>query len=314
MLRASNLADLLALVRYSVGYTPTDSAVLVAVPAAAGTPHMARIDAAALMRREMTESTLEILQRTPLREVILVIYQDEQSQAAATYATAVATTPQLAEWCTTGAVWASPTHYGPLETTSPSPISDVDESHIAAYFVSEGNAPAASREALADEFAPAPVAARRAAAAAGATITPSVEQARDLWESTEVDPTPQAYGRLAAVLTNGHARDRILAYITTGEWHEAPDVIAKIGSERPAADRMDHYHEALALLAATAAHSPGPGAAGALACAAFVHWWRGDGTRANVWVDAARDEDADNRLAALVHTALAAGMPPMWAQ
>ena len=74
--------------------------------------------------------------------------------------------------------------------------------------------------------------------------------------------------------------------------------------------RATAVHEAV--LEAVVARGRAGAQAPALTLLALLAWWRGDGARARLLLDAALDADAEYHLAELLDDALTAAIPPGW--
>ncbi|WP_454778723.1 DUF4192 domain-containing protein [Georgenia muralis] len=321
-IQANTPAEILAAIRYRLGFTPAESVVVAGITEDDTLGLIARVDVDATTSPGALAPVVRALTDARVAALILVAYTTGQIGARAALDLATVNNPDLLAW-PTRRIWASPTHYGTLDTAKAPvrPIDDLDSTAVAAAMTAEGLAPAASRADLARAFDPAPTAARRAAATARdewitthtGNITDAVAATFDAWHAARTAPRPAAHGHLAAALTNKAARDAVLALILTGRRPTGPaDIVAALDAHP--AGRTDAVRAALDTLTATAAHNSGPYAAGPLALAAFIQWWLGNGAIANVYTDAALTEDPTHHLATLTRQALDAGVPPTWAQ
>ena len=217
---------------------------------------------------------------------------------------------------------------------SPSPLSDLTGTQVAARFTYAGVSPAPTRAGL--EVQPASTAARRAANRAGArwlrTHTPHATTTRTAglaaWREATATTglvAPALLGAIAAALTDAVLRDAVLtslipdvdpdlpAQVLTGDGNV--DLASALGAimdvatgVRPgmAAETAEH------LLKDVAAHAATTRTAAATTLLALLAWWSGDGARAGVLVDQALSCDATHRLALLVQDAPSAGLAPGW--
>lgn len=127
-------------------------------------------------------------------------------------------------------------------------------------------------------------------------------------------------GRLGAVLDDPDVRDAVLVLALLGRGparvlatHEVQRALDGLFTGR--ADRPDPAVSgaAVGLLTAVASHAPGASAARPLAVLAWLHWWRGDGARADVVVRQALERDPQVRLGTLMGAVLEHGVRPGWA-
>lgn len=220
------------------------------------------------------------------------------------------------------------------------PLRDLDAAPVAAQLVLAGYSPRPDREALVDDLAayPDPLRTRIARRAAGLDSSdPGVRTAalrawagllgdsavpRPPRSRATTPPRPitdQLTALLLAAIRCPQTRDALLLAALCAEaphrigW---PDV--STGTERlwshaeesaPEPGRVD---AAIAVLTHLARASSETAVAEPLAMLAHLHWWRGDGTLANVTVERALESDPGHGLARLVSTALSIGMPPPW--
>lgn len=319
-IQANTPAEILAAIRYRLGFTPTESLAVVGIDATDTLALIARIDVDATHDPGGLSPITRALNDAHAVALIDVAYTTGQVGARAALDRAILNNPELLAW-PTRRVWASPARYRDLDDPQAPvrPIDDLDATAVAAAMTANGIAPAHSRADLARAFDPAPTAALRAAAHARdewitahtENITNEVTATFAAWQATRTAPRPERYGRLAAALTNKTARDALLALIITGQRPtDDGDVVAALATSPDG--RTDDVRAAIDTLTATAAHNSGSYAAAPLALAAFLQWWLGNGAIANVYNDAALDHDPTHRLAILTREALDAGMPPAW--
>lgn len=320
-IQANTPAEILAAIRYRLGFTPDESLAVVGIDATDTLALIARVDVDATRSPGALAPIARALTDAHAVALIVVAYTTGQVGARAALDRAILNNPELLAW-PTRRVWASPARYRALDDPQAPvrPIDDLDATAVAAAMTANGIAPAHSRADLARAFDPAPTAALRAAAhARDEWITAHTDNKSPdevtatfaAWQAARTAPRPERYGRLAASLTNKTARDALLALIITGKRPTGEgDVVAALATSPDG--RTDDVRAAIDTLTATAAHNSGTYAAASLALAAFLQWWLGNGAIANVYNDAALDHDPTHRLAILTREALDAGMPPTW--
>lgn len=232
------------------------------------------------------------------------------------------------------------------------PARDLESTAVGAHMVLAGSCVAGSRGAVA-RVRPAPAAARRSVARVAQRWDrrrEDAEQAGDgpledwrgrslqAWaqcvaavrEPTPgVDVSPAVLGRLEAGLADRRVRDAVLVALVPGTGDLAARSLradeAETGPEMAAAIAaiVDPAHAVPPPAPATAeharaleqvvAHGRRGSQAPALTLLALLAWWQGDGVRAGVLVERAREHEADYRLAVLLDGVLTAAMPPGWA-
>ncbi len=142
--------------------------------------------------------------------------------------------------------------------------------------------------------------------------------------------TPAPWGRLEAGLQDRRVRDAVLASFVPGVGDlpersvrgERPSVsvdaamqqvtarIVRSDAALPPPETLVRLHEET--LEALVAHGRRDAQAPALSLLALLAWWRGDGARAQILLDRALRDDPGYRLAALLASALSAGLGPGW--
>jgi hypothetical protein len=247
------------------------------------------------------------------------------------------------------AVWVvGPAGYGELCCTDPAccpvggrPVEELESTVVGAHMVLAGEAIAPDRRALRVRVTAARGArrsARRAAAAARAehrrvseAASPDTAEAIRRWAERLLECWREALlragtgrhlpaatlGRVLVALEVPAVRDALLASLAVpGVDSENP---ARAGGPPGSAGlsrRPPHavlVHPARAVLEAVAAHAPRPRLPAALAALAFLAWWEGDGTRANVVLEQCLEAGPPVGLAWLLADVLARGVPPAWA-
>lgn len=229
--------------------------------------------------------------------------------------------------------------YWPLADPSDRhPLEDIASSSVAAQFVLAGYSPQASRADLADRLEPYPDGLRARLAARAASLETRTARLEAIWawagllgdpgipaprpSRSSVQPRPlndKATAALLAAITDVRLRDALLASaIAPGQPHQvclrafagedAEDWrLAELNPPDP--DRLDAATAAVTHLARA---GKGVAATQALAMLAYLHWWHGEGTMANIVVQRALELNPSHSLADLVANALEAGMPPPW--
>jgi len=136
-------------------------------------------------------------------------------------------------------------------------------------------------------------------------------------------------GRVAAGLADRRVRDAVLLTLVPGGDGGAQDTVTAADPaavDRATAETLARVvdpadavrpdpgkaERAQAVLELVVSHTPRRWHAPAATLLAFLAWWRGDGARASYRVDEALAADPDHRLAHLVASVVAAGLPPGW--
>lgn len=233
------------------------------------------------------------------------------------------------------------------------PLSELESTQVAARMVLEGTAVVDSRDALV-RFPVADadrrrvvarsrrrweqreqLAARQGPLAVEAWRTGSLAAWRtvvDVVAGRAPAGTRASWGRVEAGLRDRRVRDAVLASFVPGMGdlperslrgtRPAPDVDAAMGrvtarimgaaEGRPPAREATRTHETA--LEGVIAHGLHGRQAPALTLLGLLAWWRGDGARASILLARALGDDPGYRLAALLDSALAAGLGPGWAR
>lgn len=139
----------------------------------------------------------------------------------------------------------------------------------------------------------------------------------------------QLLGRVEAGLADRRVRDTVLVSVlpgtgslperalrSSGEQEDAElrDAVARLVDPSAAQPPDATLGPARAALEDVVAHGRHGAQAPATTLLATLAWWQGDGARASVLVERALHEDPAYRLAALVRSALDAGLAPGWAR
>lgn len=346
VIKASEPRDLIAAASAVLVFHPTESLVVICLR---GTKHriglVARTDLATVTASEAATSLArQVSQHADT--TVLVAYSENaaarrRAVAAVTDALAEAEAPVMDAW------WVSATAYGSATCADPAccpvegwPLIEVEDSLVRAETTLRGTALASTRAALLP--APATPADRRQAEAArlawiaqhgpqAHTGDPVSDETRahealSVWTEPfivgrDTEHDPDAYGRLAAVLSDVTWRDLVIAFVvTTGEACNLSDATSTAfdgmlttpeGTDplRPNAATLPAE---VSLLLRTAVHTDGAPAAHAYATAAMLAWWSGDGATANLAADAAAEADPAVSLTNIVRLLLDSGRPPAW--
>lgn len=344
VIRASQTRDLVAAANAALGFTPTESLVVLCLKGERRRVGMTmRADLASLASPDAA-ATISTHVRRQADAAVVLVYTDSPAARRRGYAAA---SGALLGLPIVQALWVSATAYGRLDCPDPRccpvegwPLTDVEASVVRAETALRGHTVAAAREALLP--APAsPTARRETEATRLAWITEHGHTART--GDTEADEArahtalsewtrpfitgrdaehdTATYGRLAAVLSVPTWRDLVLALIVTqGEATSLDDATETafrgMFTTTPGAEPLRPSTETLpaevSLLLRTAVHTTGGPAAHVYALAAVLAWWSGDGATANLAVDAAIEADPANSLALLTRDVLANGMAPAW--
>lgn len=160
------------------------------------------------------------------------------------------------------------------------------------------------------------------------------ESSLDSWEALVAEgehPRPRLVGQVEAALTDTRVRDAALLTVLSPGGHGARGIVTATGAGSPTvggevraalsglldverARRPDPATTgpAVRALEAVVAHGRRRHQAPALALLGLLAWWCGNGPRASVLLARARADDPGHRLAALLDSAVAAGLPPAW--
>ncbi|MGV8966838.1 MAG: DUF4192 domain-containing protein [Cellulomonas sp.] len=316
-IRVTQPRELLALIPFQLGFTPTDSLVVVSLREPRGRVGLiARIDLADAAQAADTLAH-HLADDGAARAVVVTYTGDPGAAHTATTVVTDALSHDLACCPVAGR-----------------PLSDLTGTQVAATLTYAGVSPAATRAGL--EVQPAPAAARRAANQAGSrwlrTHAPHATSTRTAgltaWcaaTATTGPVAPALLGAIAAALTDVVLRDAVLtslipdvdpdlpAQVLTGQGNadlaQALRAIMDAATgvrPGPAAEAAEH------LLEDVAAHAASTRTAAPTTLLALLAWWSGDGARAGVLLDQALTCDPTHRLALLLQDALSAGLAPGW--
>ncbi len=137
-----------------------------------------------------------------------------------------------------------------------------------------------------------------------------------------------ALGRIEVGLSDRRVRDAVLVSLVPGDdglpeqvvVEDETTVAARVSStmaalvdpERAAAPREDLHRAQVEVLERVVAHGRRGQQAPALALLGLLAWWQGDGARASLLVERARQHHPGYRLAEMLAHALGAALPPGW--
>lgn len=173
---------------------------------------------------------------------------------------------------------------------------------VAAEFTLLGRAPVGSRDEIAASMQPDAAAVERMAELLRAQGSPpSRPAARERWRETAL----AAVARVMAAGAGADAHD--VALVLTG----VADIRVRDAALWDAAQLdLDGLGTALTGFSHATRQAPSPCVAPVATCAAVLAWLAGDGVRAGIALERALSADSDYSLALLVDAALRAGMPP----
>jgi hypothetical protein len=328
----------LASIPHMIGFPPKDSIVIVGLaPDRAGAASTVRVtqrfdrpeaelsgDAA----RQFAEQATEPMIRSGSTEVIIAVFADkypdpDRELPATAMVDALITALDDGDVGIRDALYTDGTSRWSYGCDNPSccpptgrVIPEKVRTLVAAEFALAGSAMVESREALADEVAPADPAARAqvaeqvlaveqarddalAAAGTGPTATGGPSRAREDWRE-------QSITQIAGLTSGAPAGAREIARVAAGLGDVRVRDTVLWDLMQPSADTS----AAIAGLTDVVRHAPDGHVAPAATVLAICHWSTGDGARANAALQRAHDDDPDYSLAALVRTSLSAGLPP----
>lgn len=327
VVRVTESRELISLVKYQLGFNPSESLVVVSIKAPTG-----RIGLIARVNLDEVEQTAATLAGHMVTDgaarVVVIAYTDSEADARTAAATMTDHTRALL-LADGGTFHVTSTTYGVLGAPHTArPVSDLESTIIAATMVHKGATAAASREDLGVK--PANVNDRMKAAAAHdnyLTSTPRPDRPAGLamWRETVAGSraTPARAGCLAAAMYDVVTRDAVLCTLLPGG-NAAADALAAgedaegavtralaslIDAQQGIAPDPDLSEPARDLLTYVAAHVDSPAA---LTLLAVLAWWHGDGATANVHLSAALALDPQYRLARLLSDVLGVGLAPGW--
>ncbi|QIK76309.1 DUF4192 domain-containing protein [Nocardioides piscis] len=298
-MRASCPEDLLAFVPVAIGFTPSESVVMLTVD---GTrPFHARIDLPGdeCDVREVVEALLRPARVHRLRRVVFVVYADNTLVADETAWSLHATFTEHAI-DVLDVLRVHDDHYfavlpGRPATAYDGVSFDVGSHPFAAQSVFGGRVTHASRQALADTIAHDAAGAEAVSSTLTGSAPLTAEQLRRVVHEhadAPCPPSPELVGALALSLTQGSLRDEAWRWLTRSRAREHLGFWSDIVRRTP-----------LALV-------PGPAAVLALTA-----WLAGEGALAWCAVDRAREVDPAHSLAQLVADLLMSATPPeTWSQ
>ncbi|BDZ44039.1 hypothetical protein GCM10025865_33820 (plasmid) [Paraoerskovia sediminicola] len=329
----SGTREILAYLPIRLGYTPTESLVVVAVRGDRRIGVVARMDL-----DDVTEVHAETLAQQVNSDhpttVLAAIYTEDTDRAhAAIDRTAKAFGGYGLDvreaWQVTSTDYRD--LYDP--TAKPEPVEDFKGTQVAAEAVATGHV---VRDSLADLLpTPADAGAHAAARQAGETFRTDVGTGTDaptfgyaVWTLalTGVTSGPETYGTLAEALTDVPTRDALIVAMVPGTPEDViAQTLANTGGDAPgvgAAMRAiidgaegvrpgDEADKMRDLLTQVIAHADSHQSAAAWTLWALIEWWHGNSATAREALTRAQASEP-YRLAQLLSGAIATGMPPGW--
>lgn len=342
VVRARQPRDLLAALPYVLGYHPSRSLVIAGTGGGRLGP-TARLDVAdvATAPTEAAGYVAELLVTAGVHHVTLAVYDDDPAEWVAEFARVL----EAAGVQVVGSWQVCEHAYWPLSDPAlRTPIADLEAAPISAELVLAGVSPAPRRDSLLDGLSPYPRPLQARLARSAAALEPLSDgdrrQVVRLWASLLGDsehpapPAPRSNAprrpvgdRSTAILLAGlidpSCRDVFMLATTSPLPPGEAGHVALAGGGAQAVDgwwtpgltpppdeeRLDAAIETMSHLARAAT---GPALGYAWAVLGQLHWWVGDGVRANLSVERALALAPDNRLGQLVDAVLRHGMPPPW--
>lgn len=334
-IQVGNPAELIAAVPYLLGFFPTDSLVAVTTRDRGDGDLVEACGRADL--QPAIESTEEALARLaalvgrdgPVDAMFFVYTEDELPPGWERRLSAAAV---MFGFRPVGAWQVDGDRYRPL-ASDPEPwqcLTLAEIGRVAAEFVLQGRAPAASRTQLLPDLSPAPGPVRDAVArVCSATRRPDAgvrQRAVRVWHRALAQQAPLGPARCGLVhagLRSVLLRDALLASCVG---LEEPEVLRAATSTRAAGrlfDQLltpgsagppdpDRIAASSALLAELVRCAPPGGRAEPLSVLAWCAWWTGDGASANQYLDLLFQEDPGHSLGQLLDAALTGGVRPGW--
>lgn len=177
-------------------------------------------------------------------------------------------------------------------------------SAVAAEFTLVGRAPLAARESLEDSLGPDQVKQALVSVALAAAPAAPVGPAHEPWRDERIASALQV---LAGGVVTGPRRAEAVADLLRGldDVRVRDTVLWELSHWGPEALQLSLDH-----LSAVLRSAPTGQVAPVGSCVAVVAWLLGDGARARIAVDRARQDDAGYSLAILLEASLGAGLPP----
>lgn len=340
VIRTNSPADVLAMIPYQLGFTPSESAVVVSIRPSGRVGLIARVDLADLTGPHgdnLASTLIGHLTRDGVASHVVATYTDlpaADADEAARLVTDRLDVAGIGFTALAGSYLVTSDSWRALGDDTEHPVADLAETRTAAHMTFLGHAPQATREDLA-AVTPAPARDRAAATRAARTAAEAVADfpatARgDAWRSflaMVADPstrTPVALGRLVGVVGSDVIARDVMLLVALGQ--TGPALVLANGDTAAASAAMgaiftgaqapdgDHVHAACDVLRAMVAHTTDPGSqVPARTILALAAWYLGDGAAANTWIESLPEGATGTyTLAALVAEALDAGMPPGW--
>lgn len=328
-IKATGAADIIAFVASGLGYTPTDSLVVVSVRENQRLGVFARIDLDGVDGASLADLA-RYLMADGAHYVFVLTYSDD-AEHADRLAIRMGAVAQVRGVKLLNRVRVASDGYRVDDERAAQPLEDVSATQIAAHNVLRGRVVRETREQTLPGQAK--TEARRAAEAArDAWLTRHLDERRadamSVWaRAMGGEASPEVFGRLAGVLSDLRARDGVLVALIPGTPlpvsvalltdPTSPEVDAAVGTAiakivDPAAGVLpdDEVTIAAEILAQVIAHVDD--CTGAWTLWALIAWWGGHGAQAASGIARALTLDPTYRLAALVNRAIEAGMPPGW--
>lgn len=337
--RVSGPAEVLAAIETRLGFRPADSLAVASVRPS-HTPDLsglgilglvARVDLAPLDGPDAASITRTLVRHLHDDGATFVLAAAYTPDRQAAHRAAVLLDEHLDVPMAMLQVTAST--YQPLDAPDPArPLTDLDATVVAATRTAQGICLAATEDDLTALPTPDDATIDRARAAwarAASEDTTRLHAGLDCWLAAchqHEAPNAATLGAIGALLDVGAGRDAALVSLIpdtpadlphqglnpnpatiAGYTHALDCLISPEHALPPDADLIETATTVLATIAAVA--EPGHRAP-ALTLCGWLAWWTGDGVRARRWIDKARDDIPDYRLAALLTIALDRGLPP----
>ncbi|UJH71356.1 DUF4192 domain-containing protein [Ornithinimicrobium sp. INDO-MA30-4] len=328
------VGQLVAVLPYHLGYQPADSLVLVCLEAAPEVPEQSRISLTARVSMTSQAAPAELAQalapaflRARPRAVVCLGFEGEVTDSRPFLGSVEEVARQAGvEHVHSGRVWAQ--NWWNCSSPEPSwePVPAARDVPAVADYVVAGTHPLASRAHIEQCLRPA-ISVERAAdisAAARAfqvrlpdasAVVQGLQVISTVLSDPLVDPSvlcPRDVGSFVGLMDWTASRDAVLQAAAPGlVGADVGDSLVSLARE--IIPTLSDVDEGAALrFAKLAAQVPvGPGSsASAWACAAYLAWWKGDGSLANIANDRALAIDPEYRLAQLIDSALRTAMPP----
>lgn len=342
VLRVSDPRELLAYVPHAIGFRPRRSVVLVSIRAPRGRLGLiVRVDSADVSGPSGAEVLAELgrhLLTDGAERTLAVVYVDAPDPAAARTPAlarlvgrieACDVLPPIEDVWLVGPDWYACESCRDRSCCPPegAPLTELEETSVAAAFVLAGSAPAADRSELApgEERAPGPRAsftrALRAAARVRAEHGPDPERLTGCLDvlTGRVPASPSELGRLGEAVGHRIERDSLIAalvepMVPTLDRAAVDEAFARVYGPEAPAPRSEVTESSRRVLVLAVRLARGRVRADLLAMLAWLCWWCGEGAAAGIAAQEAVGLVPDHSLAGLVLRAVAGGIPPGWAR